>query len=799
MKIPSDGFNLLDFFRNVFASIGVFFANIVNKLFELIGVAADVDFINRFGNDLLDRIYIFVGIFVLFKAAIIIIRYVINPDELLDKKKGSQRFIMNILISLALITAAPTIFDQMFNVQAVILNENVLGKLIFGSNEKDQSMADFGKKSTYYIFSSFIRYNVNSDLKPIFEDCPNIFRQLDNEYSSATFDGYCGGGSYEYYRCATYLTKGANMSMDFSTPDYLDNSFYEKNYFLYDSRSNIVVDSLIEYNSDDTLENNEKKVKNVSYYGNFLFDKSKGYKQIVSKAFVGDVSIGFYTCNEHMINAGYCGVKNGSYLYWQIQRARITGDVSKLYSSEILTAKDNNYLLYSMKIARGEVSYDDGDVNVDDPNGGACVCNLDGSVRDADSCNKSAGGYVFDFDMFLPIVFGIVYTVVLFFLCVDIGLRAIKLAFFRIISPIPFVSYMDVTESKLFSQWLKMFLNTYLELFIKLGCVYLATFLCDIVLDDGFTLSSLGDNDFAKIIFLIGCFYFAKELPNFISKFLNLGGDQGSLTFLKKSSQYLLGLGKEALIGGATFAGGAALGAASNTINNVKDIKNGNISRVMHDSSISGRNKVDYALQKFASPFSGALSGGFRSLGSYVGNGGGKFSFNNIRHGIYSNNEARMYNESLEPGSRTLHRAGDSISSAANQWLNNYVGVSFDSERLKQDGIKKQINDLRDAQKLNEDYAKRVDAYNEAKKTLDDELYSSGKAADIAEAFSSNNKTNPKSFEDSLKYKTFEEFNNAHNGVLDVGIYNQFKKYYEDLYYAEFAKKYNEERQKFVR
>lgn len=800
MKIPGDGYAFLDFVRNVFAGIGIVFANIVNKLFDLIGMAADIDFINKFGNGLLDRIYIFVGIFVLFKAAIIVIRYVINPDELLDKKKGAQKFIINILISLGLITAGPTIFDQMFNVQAIILNENVLGKIVFGTKGEEHSVSDFGKKSTYYIFSSFIRYNVDSDLRPIFENCPNIFRDLDTNYSSATFDNYCGTGSYEYYRCATYLTKGANMSMDFVNKDYLDNSYYEKNYFTYDSRSNIVVDSAVKYNSELSLENNEKKIKNVNYYSAFKIGPSNsldGYKHVVQKAFVGDVSIGFNTCNEHMINAGYCGVQNGIYIYWQIQRARLTSDVSLLYSSPIITAKDKNHLLYQMRVARGEVSYDDGHVNVDDPNGGACVCDASGATRDADACNKSAGGYIFDFDMLLPIVFGIVYMIVLFFLCIDIGLRAVKLAFFRIMSPIPFVSYMDITESKLFSQWLKMFLNTYLELFIKLGCVYLAAFLCDILLDDGFALSALDNNDFAKIIFLIGCFYFAKELPNFISKFFNLGGDQGALAFLKRSSKYLVGLGKGALIGGATFAGGAALGSMANSVNSVKDVVNGNFRNVMN-SSLSRRDKADYLLQKVAAPISGAFSGGFRSLGGYINNGGGKFSFSNIREGVKKNNKARADNESLKRNKRTLYRASSAVAGDALGFVDKYV-YNLESERLKQRAIAKDIDNINDHQKLSDDYKNRVTAYDEAEKTLNEHLYTSDKTDAIEKAFASNGESNPRSFEDSLQYKSFEEFDRANSGLLDIGTYNEFRKYYEDLYYAKFAKEYNEKRQGYGR
>lgn len=810
MNRQLDAFNLLGIFRNFFAGIGIFLSKFVNKMFDLIGSLADLNFMSKFGNDILNRVYIFVGIFVLFKAAIIIIRYVINPDELLDKKKGAQKFLINILISLALITAGPTIFDQLFNAQAIILNENVLGKLVFGSKSDEQTISNFGKKSTYYIFSSFIRYNENSDLKPFFENCPNIFRELDTEYSSATTENYCGTSSYEYYRCATFLTKGANMSLDFSTDDYLDNLYYGKNLFVYDSRSNIVVDSAVHYYSDLSLEENEKRIKNVNYYSAFKINANNsldGYKHVVSKPLVGNVSIGFNTCREHMINAGYCGAENGIYLYWLIQRGRIENDVSKIYASEILTAKYADYLTYILKRNRGETTFDDGDVNPDDPNGGACVCDSTGASRDAETCNKSAGDFIFDFDMFLPIIFGLVYLFVLFFLCIDIGLRAIKLAFLRVMSPIPFVSYMDIKESKLFSQWLKMFINAYLDLFIKLGCIYLAAFVSDIILSDDLKITKVGDDSFAKIIFMIGLFFFAKKFPDFISKMFNLGGDQGSISYMKKATSYLLGFGKTALIGGATFAGGAALSAGANAANSIKDIPN--TVGMLKDKNVSVRNKADYVLQKLGSAPAGAISGGFRSVAEYAKNGGGKFSFNNIRNGVMANNEARVQNEAqrgtinpfnrdFKDGSRTLNRAAGHVYDGVNEYLKNVMGTPLDADRLKQQAMKHELNSITKREDFDKAYAEKKDAYTNAKKELDDFYYGSSHRDKLDDAFSSSGKVNPKNFEESLKYKTFEEFNNANPGALDIGSYNEAYRYYEKYFYAKMEKEMYDDKDKYI-
>lgn len=796
LKLNNDPLSVISLFRRLFASFAVALSDLISKLFSLVGSLADINFMKQFGNDIMDRFYIFVGIFVLFKAAIIVIRYVINPDEIVDKKKGAQKFIINIVISLAMLTAAPTLFDQIFNVQAIVLNENVLGKLVFGPESSDDSnntISDFGKRSTYYLFSSFIHYNVNSDLKPLFEDCPNIFRELDTNYSTATFSSYCGS-DYLYYRCATFLTKGANVHMDFSTEDYLQNYYYDSNYFIYDSRSNISLNDFSYYNPLTDMNANEKKMKkqHVSYYGTFKVTPSESadnYKYTVNVPFKGETTIGNDSCEEHMVNSGYCGVANGIYLYWLIQRGRITNDVSLIYKHEIIDATEDSNLLFEMKKARGEVNYDQGDVNKDDPDGGVCTCDATGSDRDADKCNNSAGDYVFDFNVFLPILCGLFYLVILFFLCIDIGIRAVKLAFLRVMSPIAFVSYMDVTESKLFGQWLKAFLNAFLDLFIKLGCIYLAAYISDIILSDGFKITTNGDDSFAKIVFFIGCFFFAKEIPDFISKLLNLGGDQGSISYMKKATSYMFGLGKKAVLGAAsgaaTFASGAAVGAMTNAGSNIKSVINAEERAKMVNNfrnASTKREKIDFVLQKFplVNSVSGALSTGFRAVGNQMRNGG-KFSKQNILEAADQN---RMAREASESGNRFFERAGEAISEWNTTMTDNYMGP-YGGDEKKQINIKNEVrNTSRD--KLSEAYDKAKSDYNDIKNDLTQKLTESGKYAELMEAFSAGNNVRPKNFEESLKYKTFNDFNTAHANKLDEYTYNEFKDLFEKQYYAKF-------------
>lgn len=81
-----------------------------------------------------ERIYILIGIVMLFKVAFSLIQLFANPDKISDAKNGSGNLIKRIIISLVMLVMAPTIFQLAFRVQGIVLDSRILEKLIFNSN-----------------------------------------------------------------------------------------------------------------------------------------------------------------------------------------------------------------------------------------------------------------------------------------------------------------------------------------------------------------------------------------------------------------------------------------------------------------------------------------------------------------------------------------------------------------------------------------------------------------------------------------------------------------------------------------
>lgn len=170
-------------------------------------------------------------------------------------------------------------------------------------------------------------------------------------------------------------------------------------------------------------------------------------------------------------------------------------------------------------------------------------------------------------------VAGIALVFVLLGMAVDIAVRAFKLIILQVIAPIPVMSYIDPKSSKdgAFSSWVKNFITTYADLFIKLGTIYVLLLLIQRLFasgSDNIFGESLkgGGKGFVKVFLIIGLFKFAKDAPKFIKDALGIkdngggGGLFGGLSTLGAVAG-TVGGAAAGLIGGA--AGGVAAGRAA--------------------------------------------------------------------------------------------------------------------------------------------------------------------------------------------------------------------------------------------
>lgn len=109
-------------------------------------------------SQITSRIYVILGVAMLFVLAYNLILLIINPDNVSSKdSKSLKGFAKNFVISVVLLTLLPTIFSYMSKLQNDIMDSRVIEKIILGNDVTVESNKthDLGKEIALMVFSSF--------------------------------------------------------------------------------------------------------------------------------------------------------------------------------------------------------------------------------------------------------------------------------------------------------------------------------------------------------------------------------------------------------------------------------------------------------------------------------------------------------------------------------------------------------------------------------------------------------------------------------------------------------------------
>lgn len=191
-------------------------------------------------------------------------------------------------------------------------------------------------------------------------------------------------------------------------------------------------------------------------------------------------------------------------------------------------------------------------------------------------------------DFFISMLTGIAIIVYLLFVCIDVIVRNFKLILLEVIAPIPAISYID-PKDKIFSQWLKMFVSVYIDLFLKIIVIKIGVSLVKDVFSIKASLTT-----FQTILYVAAIFVFIKAVPSLINKLFGI--DASASSFKEIGNVMKRGAGM-AIGGVATAVGGAISGG------------------------IAGAAVQGGGFKKFGAAALGALTGGFTGGIRGVGSG----------------------------------------------------------------------------------------------------------------------------------------------------------------------------------
>lgn len=136
--------------RSVFFSLDKIVYELIGNVYGLLlqicrTSVFDTDAIHSFSS----RIYVFIGLFMLFKLSVSLITYLLNPDDFTKGEKSFGSIIKNVLFALVMIVLCPYIFTELFEVQSIILEENTIMNVAFGTPNDSSANVERISNSTY--------------------------------------------------------------------------------------------------------------------------------------------------------------------------------------------------------------------------------------------------------------------------------------------------------------------------------------------------------------------------------------------------------------------------------------------------------------------------------------------------------------------------------------------------------------------------------------------------------------------------------------------------------------------------
>lgn len=228
--------------------------------------------------------------------------------------------------------------------------------------------------------------------------------------------------------------------------------------------------------------------------------------------------------------------------------------------------------------------------------------------------------YKYSYMMFISTVVGVLIAALLLGVTLDVAKRIFKLMILEVIAPIPIMSLIDPKGSKdgAFSKWVHSLITTFLDIFLKLGLVYLIIILIHMIVNSGdsggmFTNFPSGEGTefrqvYLTILLILGLIFFAKEAPKFIKESMGIKDSGGGLFDDVKS------IGKAAgLVGGAAVGTAGVIGS---TVGNVRAQMQGN------KEYYEGQH-VRNALRNIGAGISGAVGGTAAMASGLTGKDGG--------------------------------------------------------------------------------------------------------------------------------------------------------------------------------
>lgn len=126
--------------REVFFMIDMIPYSLIDNVYNLFYAVATENIINETViNQVLSNVYVLVGIFALFRIAMLLINAIINPDTLIKQGGGLSKIFVNTIIMLVLLVITPQLFEMSRTFASDVVEGNYIQKLFINTSDSKET------------------------------------------------------------------------------------------------------------------------------------------------------------------------------------------------------------------------------------------------------------------------------------------------------------------------------------------------------------------------------------------------------------------------------------------------------------------------------------------------------------------------------------------------------------------------------------------------------------------------------------------------------------------------------------
>lgn len=152
------------------------------------------------------NVYVFIGVIVFFRVALLLLKYIVNPELVEDGKLGASKLVKRVIFGMIGIIAIPTIFSFAMNIQSAFLKDQVIQKIIIPEDILEVSknkMNNAGQFLGTYVWAGFLNPATKAPPK-IEKEFKSALKKGDLSSLDVNDGGFLGMG-YDVYNYSYFI------------------------------------------------------------------------------------------------------------------------------------------------------------------------------------------------------------------------------------------------------------------------------------------------------------------------------------------------------------------------------------------------------------------------------------------------------------------------------------------------------------------------------------------------------------------------------------------------------------------